>query len=45
MSFYLTQNNSEKSYHEKAADTIRTNYYGVLKVTDAFLPLLQLNSR
>ena len=36
---------SGMTLYEKAKQTIATNYYGVLKVTSIFSPLLQPNSR
>ena len=39
------QMDSGLSFQEKAEQTIKTNYFGVLHVTNTFAPLLQPNSR
>ena len=41
----LLQMDSGLSFQEKAEQTIKTNYFGVLHVTNVFAPLLQPNSR
>ena len=36
---------SDLTFQEKAEQTIKTNYFGVLNVTNTFAPLMQPNSR
>ena len=46
MVFFINlQMDSGLSFQEKAEQTIKTNYFGVLHVTNTFAPLLQPNSR